>query len=73
MDAFLLKKEKGEIAFRDIFCLWLGAREPVLVILAPKTSRISRLPLAVGKRVGVSYTLFRHFWHTIMYTTCTLL
>ena len=46
LEAFLLKKEKGDTAFRDIFCRTLGATEPVRVILAPKTSRIIRLPLA---------------------------
>ena len=46
LEAFLLKKEKGDTAFRDI-CRTLGATEPVRVILAPNTSRIIRLPLAV--------------------------
>lgn len=46
LEAFLLKKEKGDTAFRDIFCRTLGATEPVRVILAPNTSRIMRLPLA---------------------------
>jgi len=41
LEAFLLKKEKGDTAFRDIFCHTLGATEPVQVILAPNTMKLS--------------------------------
>jgi len=37
----------GDTAFRDIVSRMLGATEPIQVILAPNTSRIARLPLAV--------------------------
>ena len=47
-DVFLLKRENGDSALRDIFCRMLGATEPVRVNFAPNISRMSRLPLAAG-------------------------
>ena len=58
LEAFLLNTENGEVALRDIFCLKLGATEPVRVRLAPNISLIIKLPLATRKNGKINCRKF---------------